>query len=145
LNECRFKNSFIFKYSPRPGTTAIDRFEDDVPEDAKRRRNNELLAAQQQVCIDNNREMIGKTVEVFVEGESKLVSRRAQSKVELGWETRRAGFDAQETQLVGRTRGDQVVCFNGNLTLKGKILDVEITDAQNMTLFGELADAVVAQ
>ena len=39
VRECRFKNSFIFKYSPRPGTVAIDRFADDVPEDAKRRRN----------------------------------------------------------------------------------------------------------
>ncbi len=38
IRRCRFKNSFIFKYSPRPGTVAIDRFEDDVPEEAKRRR-----------------------------------------------------------------------------------------------------------
>ena len=44
VRECRFKNSFIFKYSPRPGTVAIDRFSDDVPDDVKRRRNNELLA-----------------------------------------------------------------------------------------------------
>ena len=51
----RFKNSFIFKYSPRPGTVAIDRFADDVPEDVKRRRNNELLAVQQEVCAENNR------------------------------------------------------------------------------------------
>src|SRR5437763_7429258 len=103
----RFKNSFIFKYSPRPGTTAIDRFKDDVPEDVKRRRNNELLAVQQQVSLESNREMIGKTVEVFVEGESKLVSRQASSKVELGWEKRAS----MKTQLVCRTRGDQVVCF----------------------------------
>ena len=77
VRDCRFKNSFIFKYSPRPGTVAIDRFADDVPEDVKRRRNNELLAVQQEVCADNNREMIGKTVEVLVEGESKLVSKPA--------------------------------------------------------------------
>jgi tRNA-2-methylthio-N6-dimethylallyladenosine synthase len=38
VQRCRFKNSFIFKYSPRPGTVAIDRFADDVPEDVKRRR-----------------------------------------------------------------------------------------------------------
>jgi tRNA-2-methylthio-N6-dimethylallyladenosine synthase len=43
---CRFKNSFIFKYSPRPGTIAIDRHADDVPEDVKRRRNNELLPSR---------------------------------------------------------------------------------------------------
>ncbi len=92
VRECRFKNSFIFKYSPRPGTTAVDRFKDDVPEDVKRRRNTELLAVQQEVTAELNREMIGKVVEVMVEGESKLVSRQAApavaGKVELGWEKR---------------------------------------------------------
>ena len=77
LQYCRFKNSFIFKYSPRPGTTAIQRFADDVPEDVKRRRNNELLAVQQEVSTANNREMIGRTVRILVEGESKLVSKQA--------------------------------------------------------------------
>ena len=77
IRHCRFKNSFIFKYSPRPGTVAIDRFADDVPEDVKRRRNNELLAVQQEVCNANNRRMIGRTVEVLVEGESKLVNKPA--------------------------------------------------------------------
>src|SRR5205823_8224202 len=81
VRRCRFKNSFIFKYSPRPGTVAIDRFADDVPEDVKRRRNNELLAVQQEVSAANNREMVGKTVEVLVEGESKLVSKREAPKV----------------------------------------------------------------
>src|SRR5688500_13835705 len=63
VRDCRFKNSFIFKYSPRPGTVAIDRFADDVPEDVKRRRNNELLAVQQEVCAENNRQMVGRTVQ----------------------------------------------------------------------------------
>jgi tRNA-2-methylthio-N6-dimethylallyladenosine synthase len=148
---CRFKNSFIFKYSPRPGTTAIDRFADDVPEDVKRRWNKELLAVQQEVSAQNNREMVGKTVEVMVEGQSKLVSRQASypaSKIELGWEKRAAssqrhghfsdhglGDVVPSTQLVGRTRGDQVVCFDGDVALKGELLDVEITDARGMTLF----------
>src|SRR3954464_8282123 len=78
VRDCRFKNSFIFKYSPRPGTVAIDRFEDDVPEDVKRRRNNALLAEQQVVSEELNRELVGKRVEVMVEGVSKLVSRRAR-------------------------------------------------------------------
>jgi tRNA-2-methylthio-N6-dimethylallyladenosine synthase len=142
LRGCRFKNSFIFKYSPRPGTTAIDRFADDVPEDVKRRRNNELLAVQQQVCVENNREMIGQTLEVFVEGESKLISRQNRSNIELGWERRGRFIDQGDpsiTQLVSRTRGDQVVCFEGSRALKGHILQVEITSAQNLTLFGKLA------
>src|SRR4030095_10243921 len=65
VRDCRFKNSFIFKYSPRPGTVAIDRFTDDVPEDVKRRRNNELLAVQQQGTNELNREMIGNAFEGF--------------------------------------------------------------------------------
>jgi tRNA-2-methylthio-N6-dimethylallyladenosine synthase len=141
VKRCRFKNSFIFKYSPRPGTIAIDRFADDVPEDVKRRRNNELLAAQAEVSAQNNLEMVGKTVEVIVEGESKLVSRQnrpASGAVELGWEKRVHAKEAVQTQLVGRTRGDQVVCFDGDLSLKGQILDVTITAAKNLTLFAEM-------
>ena len=144
---CRFKNSFIFKYSPRPGTVAIDRFADDVPEDVKRRRNNALLAVQQQVTLEENRKLVGRTLEVMVEGESKLVSRQAAypaSKVELGWEKRRVESMPMKTQLVGRTRGDQVVCFDGDLSLKGAVLDVEITDSRGMTLFASLADPVAA-
>ena len=110
-----------------------------MPEEIKRRRNNELLAAQQQVTAQENRKLIGQTVEVMVEGVSKLVSRQASaSKVELGWEKRAS----MKTQLVGRTRGDQVVCFDGNLSLKGEILDVEITAAQNLTLFGRQIESL---
>jgi tRNA-2-methylthio-N6-dimethylallyladenosine synthase len=186
VRDCRFKNSFIFKYSPRPGTTAIDRFADDVPEEVKRRRNNELLAAQAEVSAQANREMIGKTVRVLVEGESKLVSRREAAAdrqatrdetrggghtggfVELGWEKRgqaRIGTadisrgvavaanrverdatfgGATRTQLVGRTSGDQVVVFDGETSLKGELLDVEIIDARNLTLFGKLPAAVAS-
>jgi tRNA-2-methylthio-N6-dimethylallyladenosine synthase len=159
VRRCRFKNSFIFKYSPRPGTAAIDRFNDDVPEEVKRRRNTELLAVQQEISTLNNREMIGRTVEVIVEGESKLVSRQNRapqpaSKIELGWEKPRPGEPAAVaaaveasphlTQLIGRTRGDQVVCFDGPLSLKGKLLDVAITDAQSLTLFARIARAQVS-
>ncbi|MEO6434780.1 MAG: MiaB/RimO family radical SAM methylthiotransferase [Tepidisphaeraceae bacterium] len=151
VKRCRFKNSFIFKYSPRPGTTAIERFEDDVPEDVKRRRNNELLAIQQQVTVEENRKLVGQTLEVMVEGESKLVSRQAsypKSNVELGWKkadsvSQRAGHFSDQlsnlTQLVGRTRGDQIVCFDGDRSLKGQLIDVEITDARGMTLFAHRA------
>jgi tRNA-2-methylthio-N6-dimethylallyladenosine synthase len=144
IRECAFKNSFIFKYSPRPGTVAIDRFQDDVPEDVKRRRNNEMLAVQQHVSAENNRRMIGRTAEVIVEGESKLVSRQskgASSFTELTFRGQPPAAAAPAlTQLVGRTRGDQVVVFDGEASLKGEILDVEITDAQNLTLFARLAE-----
>ena len=155
LRHCRFKNSFIFKYSPRPGTAAIDRFADDVPEDVKRRRNNELLAVQQEVSAENNRQMVGKSVQVLVEGESKLMAKPAYPKapaggVELLWERRKASQAESEqpaeplTQLVGRTRGDQVVVFDGNLSMRGALLDVEIVDARSLTLFGRLCKAAAA-
>jgi tRNA-2-methylthio-N6-dimethylallyladenosine synthase len=144
LRHGRFKNSFIFKYSPRPGTVAIDRFADDVPEDVKRRRNNELLAVQAEVSAENNRQMIGRTVEVMVEGQSKLGARPAANRtggqVELLWERRqRAQEQEARVQLVGRTRGDQVVVFDGEPSLKGQLIDIEIVDASQMTLFGRIA------
>ncbi|MEZ0265248.1 MAG: MiaB/RimO family radical SAM methylthiotransferase, partial [Phycisphaerae bacterium] len=157
VRRCRFKNSFIFKYSPRPGTTAIDRYADDVPDEAKRRRNNELLAVQGQISAQNNRDMVGKTVEVMVEGVSKLVSKQQKAypsaptgTVQLRIKSRSADEtlgdfgdrdsspSEQLTQLVGRTRGDQVVAFDGDPALKGKLIDVEITDAKNLTLFARL-------
>ena len=148
-----FKNSFIFKYSPRPGTTAIDRFADDVPEDVKRRRNNELLAVQQEVSTENNRRMVGRTVNVMVEGQSKLAAKKAYPAapggVELVWEKRRAERQTTEiphasAQLVGRTAGDQIVVFDGDLSLKGSLLDVEIYDARQMTLFARRVEAAAA-
>jgi tRNA-2-methylthio-N6-dimethylallyladenosine synthase len=141
IRYCQFKNSFIFKYSPRPGTIAIQRFEDDVPEESKRRRNAEMLSVQQEVSFELNRRMVGRTVELMIEGESDLTVRQAKAaagNVELGWEKRAAASRAAEphTQLVGRTRGDQVVCLDGPPALKGQLLQVEITEARYMTLFG---------
>jgi tRNA-2-methylthio-N6-dimethylallyladenosine synthase len=141
VRESGFKNSFIFKYSPRPGTVAIDRFADDVPEETKRRRNNELLAVQQEVSSRLNRQMIGRRVEVMVEGESKLVSRREAASVngvQLGWEKRMESPASIRTQMVGRTRGDQIVVFDGEPSMKGSILELDISDAQSLTLFGRL-------
>lgn len=153
VKRVRFKNSFIFKYSPRPGTVAIKRFEDDVPEEIKKRRNNELLAVQSEICEQNNAEMVGKTVDVIVEGESKLVSKQAaypSSNVTLGagFQGGRSRFGDSErplmTQLIGRTRGDQIVVFDGSPTLKGKILNVEIVRSSRMTLFGQLCNQPAA-
>ncbi len=138
VKESRFKNSFIFKYSRRPGTTAIDRFKDDIPEETKRRRNNQLLAAQQQASEQFNRELIGQTVEVLVEGESKLVSRRdttPSNGIHLGWEKPNP---KTTIQLVGRTRGDQIVVFEGHPQTKGQLIQLEITNAQSLTLFGQI-------
>ncbi|MFN0011260.1 MAG: MiaB/RimO family radical SAM methylthiotransferase [Phycisphaerales bacterium] len=79
LRRARYKNCFIFKYSPRPGTLAIDKFPDDVPDDAKRRRNSELLALQNQISEEVGREFVGQTLSVMVEGVSKRDRKRAAS------------------------------------------------------------------
>src|SRR5215471_6745261 len=66
-----FKNSFIFKYSPRPGTKGDELYADDVPEEVKKRRNNDLLAIQTRVSLEGHRRLVGNRVEVLVEGPSK--------------------------------------------------------------------------
>ena len=63
VKESRFKNSFIFKYSERPGTKSSQLFPDDVPEEVKRRRNNELLAIQNAISEADQHEFIGRRVE----------------------------------------------------------------------------------
>src|SRR5205814_7452040 len=63
VERSRFKNSFIFKYSPRAGTKADALFADDVPDAVKRRRNHELLAVQTAISLEENRPFVGRTVE----------------------------------------------------------------------------------
>lgn len=70
LTAARYKNCFIFKYSPRPGTAAMRRYPDDVPNDVKRARNNALLELQNQICLELNQEVVGQTVEALCEGPS---------------------------------------------------------------------------
>jgi tRNA-2-methylthio-N6-dimethylallyladenosine synthase len=123
VRDAGFKNSFIFKYSPRPGTKADELFPDDVPEGVKRRRNNDLLAIQNAVSLDDHRRRVGETVEVLVEGPSKL------------------GLKADASgpkQLTGRTRSDHIVVFDGNERLIGETVSVNIDAATAFTLFGSV-------
>jgi tRNA-2-methylthio-N6-dimethylallyladenosine synthase len=122
VREAEFKNSFIFKYSPRPGTKADELFADDVPEEVKKRRNNDLLAIQNAVSIADHRRMVGETVEVLVEGLSK-----AALKHDGG---------PGPKQLTGRTMTDHIVVFDGNDRLLGQTVAVEIEAATAFTLFG---------
>ncbi|MCC6493843.1 MAG: tRNA (N6-isopentenyl adenosine(37)-C2)-methylthiotransferase MiaB [Pirellulales bacterium] len=78
VRDCRFKNSFIFKYSVRPGTKGAELYADDVPEEEKRRRNNELLAIQNQIAEEDNGPFLGRQVDVLVEGPSKATRRAAE-------------------------------------------------------------------
>jgi tRNA-2-methylthio-N6-dimethylallyladenosine synthase len=157
VRECRFKNSFIFKYSERPGTKGAELYADDVPEDVKRRRNNELLAIQNEISEADNHAFLGRDVEVLVEGLSKSAQRHAEHEAEfagsqegVGSLLRPAtppdgdGFQSQKTpdavspaiQLVGRTMCDRIVVFDGNPRQVGQVLPISIYDANAHTLFG---------
>jgi len=80
LERCRFKNVFVFKYSPRPGTVADKREADDVPDEVKRQRNLELLKLQEQVALAANQRQIGSVVEVLVEGYSKAATKARETE-----------------------------------------------------------------
>lgn len=122
--EARFKNSFIFKYSERPGTKGAELYHDDVPEDVKKRRNNQLLAIQNAISEQDNQPFIGRTVDVLVEGPSK--------------KNGRADSPPGQLQLTGRTRCDRIVVLPGSARMIGQILPVIIYDANAFTLFGEV-------
>ncbi len=74
----RFRNCFVFKYSPRPGTKAAELYYDDVPMEVKRQRNNQLLAVQNEISLEENRAFLGRRVEVLVEGISKRERERQE-------------------------------------------------------------------
>ena len=137
LHRSHFKNCFIFKYSPRPGTAAVDRLDDDVPHEVKRSRNNELLAIQSQISADIHARYVGTTQHVFVESISEKSSRStntADPAVSLTWEQPQT-----ITQLSGRTAGDLIVMFDADPSLVGHVVDVRIKRSAPLVLFGELA------
>ena len=120
-----FKNSFIFKYSPRPGTKADELHADDVPEEVKKRRNNDLLAIQNAVSLADHRGRVGQTVEVLAEGPSKNFLKTG-------------GAIAGPVQLTGRTMTDHIVIFEGNERLIGRTVSVRVREATAFTLFGDV-------
>ncbi|MCS7160365.1 MAG: tRNA (N6-isopentenyl adenosine(37)-C2)-methylthiotransferase MiaB [Gemmatales bacterium] len=135
-----FKNSYIFKYSPRPGTKAYELYPDDVPEEVKRRRNNDLLAIQAQVSLADHRRFIGQTVEILVEGPSKwaykLRDRISSVQADSGLPDQKSSEKEEFLQLTGRTDTDHIVVFDGAMRLVGKFVLVQIEDASPYTLFG---------
>jgi tRNA-2-methylthio-N6-dimethylallyladenosine synthase len=122
--EAGFKNSFIFKYSPRPGTKGDDLYADDVPEEVKKRRNNDLLAIQNQVSLADHLHRVGETVEVLVEGPSKTALKRHET--------------GEIVQYTGRTATDHIVVFPGQERLVGQMVAVKVEEATAFTLFGSV-------
>jgi tRNA-2-methylthio-N6-dimethylallyladenosine synthase len=115
MEQVRFQNSFVFKYSPRPGTDAAS-LADDVPEEEKKRRNQVLLDLQERLSLDLNRRRIGRRFEILVEGPSKRDPRRQ----------------------TGRTDTHQIVNFEAGRDLAGSFATVEITGASPLALTGTL-------
>ena len=111
VREYRFKNSFIFKYSPRPGTKAHELYPDDVPEEVKKRRNNELLDLQTEISEEDNAEFIGRSVEVLVEGPSKKAVKQGTAVELPGWHD--GAVVGQESEDGGQRSGDQLVQLGG--------------------------------
>lgn len=125
LNKARYRNCFIFKYSPRPGTTADKKLRDTVPTEVKQKRIAELLAAQEKISDELSWDFLDKEVKVLVEGLSKKSHRNIAGS-------------SNNPQLVGRTETDYIVVFNGTMSLAGRFAKVKITKTSPLTLFGEL-------
>ena len=166
----QFKNCFIFKYSPRPGTPAYDKLPDDVPDDVKRERNNALLDVQGAISQRIHADHIGRTVDVFVEGMSTRQARRetvmaaAGGTVGLTLNGHSIGSDddgdcgsaccataeieqvaeSSTVQLSGRTDGDLITVFDVPReraeSLVGRIVAVRIEESRVLTLKGTLVE-----
>lgn len=124
VERCRFKNSFIFQYSVRAGTKGAELLTDDIPDAVKKRRNHELLEVQNRICLEDNMPLLGRTVEVLVEGPSKLSIRQG----EVG----------PVVQMTGRTTCDRIVVWQGNTRQAGEIINIVIDDVSGFTLFGSV-------
>jgi tRNA-2-methylthio-N6-dimethylallyladenosine synthase len=147
-----FKNSYIFKYSPRPGTKGHDLYPDDIAEETKKRRNNDLLAIQNQVSLQDHLDRIGNVVEVLVEGPSKTHRKAIKSEIRNSnfenenltnnanpdFEFRPLDFQKDLPQLTGRTTTDHIVVFEGNERLIGQSVQIKIKEATAFTLFGDV-------
>ncbi len=166
----RYKNAFIFKYSPRPGTVAIRRHEDDVPEEVKQFRHQDLLNLQNEICHQLNGELVGSTVDVLCEGPSgwnqpaeSVIAGAAGGhgpsahglgpRVELGQRllgalrSRTDGISeappesSGHIQLTGRTTADQIVVFDGPANLEGLIVPVKVCVVHGLTIFARIANS----
>jgi tRNA-2-methylthio-N6-dimethylallyladenosine synthase len=115
MERVRFQNSYIFKYSPRPGTRAAAR-EDDVPDTVKRERNRILLRVQERHSLSINQRRIGQRLEVLAEGPSPR----------------------EPSRLAGRTRTNQIAVFPGGPEIAGRLLEVEVQRVTPLTLLGEV-------
>ena len=115
MRECGYDSAFMFKYSERPGTYASKHLADDVPEEVKVRRLEELIALQNELSAESNRRCVGREYDILVEG----VSKRSRE------------------QLFGRTEQNKVVVFDRGTHRPGDYVRVRVTGSSSATLQGE--------
>lgn len=115
MREVQYDSAFMFKYSERPGTYASKHLPDDVPEDVKIGRLNELIQLQTDISAQQNRKDEGKIFDVLVEGFSKR----------------------SREQLCGRTEQNKMVVFDKDGHHIGETVRVKITDSTSATLLGK--------
>lgn len=116
MREVGYASAFMFKYSERPGTFSARHFEDDITEEEKTRRLNEVIALQNELSLQHNRQEIGRVREVLIEGTSKR----------------------SDAQLCGRTSQNKMVVFDRGSEGAGEYVKVLITDCSSATLFGTI-------
>ena len=116
MREVGFDSAFMFKYSERPGTYAWKHLPDNIPEEEKIRRLNEIIALQNQLSLESNRREIGKTVEVLVEGFSKR----------------------SREDMYGRTEQYKTVVFPRIDQKIGDMVQVQVIEASAATLRGKI-------
>lgn len=116
MREVGFDSAFMFKYSERPGTFAAKHLPDNIAEEEKVRRLNEIIALQLELSLESNRRDVGKTFEVLVEGRSK-----------------RSAAD-----MCGRTSQNKLVVFPKESAKTGDLVLVRIDDASAATLMGKI-------
>ncbi len=115
MRKVHFDSAFMFKYSERPGTYAAKFMKDDIPEEIKLRRLNEMISLQNQLSLSSNKNDIGKQFEVLVEGVSKK----------------------SPNELFGRTSQNKVVVFPKEKARIGSFVWVEVLNATSATLLGK--------
>jgi len=115
---CAFDASYQFKYSPRSGTYAARKLQDDVPADLKQERLEQVIAYQRDLTARSQKRLIGRTIEVLIDGR---------------------GHRGRE-QWTGRTRGARTVVLDSSDDLRGRLVDVVVEDAGVWTLRGRLSE-----
>lgn len=118
MQEVQYDSAFMFQYSQRPDTLAAKRYPDDVPEEEKTRRLNEIIALQNTLSLKSNQKCVGQTYQVLVEGPSKR----------------------SEDQMTGRTPQNRFCVFDAKDAKPGDFVWVKILTCTQATLMGEIVE-----